>query len=130
MTSILLVDDEAISLRIMRVSLENDGYQVTTAFDGQDALEKITANRPDILITDIDMPRMTGKELCLHLEEAMPDRSFPIFVSTSLTALEHRDWSGRISNLFLLEKPISLRRLRATIRELTAATESVADGSN
>jgi two-component system chemotaxis response regulator CheY len=130
MMTILLVDDEPISLRVMRLSLENDGYQVTTAFDGQDALEKITANRPDILITDIDMPRMTGKDLCLHLQDAMPDRLFPIFVSTSLTALEHRDWSGRISNLFLLEKPISLRKLRAAIRELTAGAEIAADGSN
>jgi CheY-like chemotaxis protein len=130
MMTILLVDDEPISLRVMRLSLENDGYQVTTAFDGQDALEKITANRPDILITDIDMPRMTGKDLCLHLQDTMPDRLFPIFVSTSLTALEHRDWSGRISNLFLLEKPISLRRLRAAIRELTAGAEIAADGSN
>jgi DNA-binding response OmpR family regulator len=115
MTSIMLVDDEPMTLRVMRRALEKDGFQVATAFDGQDALEKITANRPDILITDIDMPRMTGKELCLQILASMPDRQFPIFVVTSLTALEHREWSGRISDLTFVEKPVSLRKLRAAI---------------
>ena len=109
MKSILLVDDEPMVLRIMRMALEKEGYQVNTAIDGKDALEKIAVSRPDILVTDIDMPRMTGKEMCLQIHESMPDRTFPIFVSTSLTALEHREWSRNIPNLVLLEKPISLR---------------------
>lgn len=117
MQSILLVDDEPMILRIMRTALERAGYQVNTAIDGEDALEKIVANPPDILVTDIEMPRMTGKELCLHIQEKMPDREFPIFVSTSLTALEHRDWSRKIPNLVFIEKPISIRKLRAAIAD-------------
>jgi DNA-binding response OmpR family regulator len=118
MTSILLVDDEPMTLRVMRQALEKDGFQITTAFDGTDAWEKITASQPDVLITDIDMPRMTGKELCLRIEETMTERQFPIFVVTSLTALEHRAWSGSISNLTFVEKPISLRKLRAELKEI------------
>ena len=128
MTSILLVDDEPIILRVMRVALEKEGYQVTTAIDGKDALEKIAKSRPDILITDIDMPRMSGKELCLQIEETMPDRVFPIYVTTSLTALEHREWSRKIPNLIFLEKPISVRKLRFAIQEFIPADESVAAG--
>ena len=94
MKSILLVDDEPMTLRVMRQALEKDGYQITTAFDGKDALEKITASQPDVLITDIQMPRMSGKELCLQIQASMPDRLFPIFITTSLTAHEHRDWSS------------------------------------
>ena len=118
MTSILLVDDEPMTLRVMRQALEKDGFQITTAFDGTDAWEKITVSQPDVLITDIDMPRMTGKELCLRIEETMTERQFPIFVVTSLTALEHRAWSGSISNLTFVEKPISLRKLRAELKEI------------
>ena len=129
MKSILLVDDEPMTLRVMRQALEKDGFQVDTAFDGKDALEKITANRPDILITDIDMPRMTGKELCLKLQDGMPERQFPIYIVTSLTALEHREWSRTISDLIFVEKPVSLRKLRTAIREYlipatTAESES------
>ena len=115
MTRILIVDDEPVVLRVMRVALEKDGYQVDVAIDGEDALEKIAANCPDVMITDIEMPRMTGQELCLHIQATMPDREFPIFISTSLTALEHREWSRSISRLIFLEKPISIRKLRTAI---------------
>ncbi len=128
MKSILLVDDEPMTLRVMRQALEKDGFQITTAFDGKDALEKITANQPDVLITDIQMPGMNGKELCLQIQASMPDRLFPIFITTSLTAHEHRDWSGAISNLFFVEKPISLRKLRFALAEFSPPPKSVTGG--
>ena len=128
MKSILLVDDEPMTLRVMRQALEKDGFQITTAFDGEEALEKITAKQPDVLITDIKMPRMNGKELCLEIQASMPDRLFPIFITTSLTAHEHRDWSGEISNLFFVEKPISLRKLSIALAELSLPPESVTGG--
>ena len=121
MKRILLVDDEPIVLRVMRRALEKEGYTVDVAINGEDALAKISASCPDVLVTDIEMPRMSGKELCLHIQETMPDRKFPIFVSTSLTALEHREWSGLISNLVFLEKPISIRKLRSAIAGLAEA---------
>ena len=129
MQSILLVDDEPMILRIMRLALEKLGYQVNTAIDGKDALEQIAATPPDILVTDIDMPRMTGKELCLQIQATMPDREFPIFVSTSLTALEHREWSSKIPNLIFLEKPISIRKLRAAILEFIDTEDTVVLGT-
>ena len=121
MKRILLVDDEPIVLRVMRRALEKEGYLVDVAINGEDALAKISASCPDVMVTDIEMPRMSGKELCLQIQETMPDRKFPIFVSTSLTALEHREWSGLISNLVFLEKPISIRKLRSAIAELVEA---------
>jgi DNA-binding response OmpR family regulator len=128
MKSLLLVDDDPIILRIMRKALEKDDFQVSTAFDGKDALEKITASQPDILITDIDMPRMTGKELCQQIEASMPDRQFPIYVVTSLTALEHRVWTRKISNLTLIEKPLSLRKLRAALKDTVPPADSASQG--
>jgi CheY-like chemotaxis protein len=128
MKSILLVDDEPMTLRVMRQALEKDGYHISTAFDGKDALDKITASQPDVLITDINMPRMTGKELCLQIQETMPDRRFPIFITTSLTAHEHRDWSSKISDLMFVEKPISLRKLKAALAETIAAANPATEG--
>ena len=125
MSSILLVDDEAMILRVMRTALEKAGYRVDVAHDGEEALEKIRAERPDVLVTDIEMPRMTGKELCIEIQESMPDREFPIFVSTSLTAMEHREWSQRVPNLVFLEKPISIRKLCASIEEILRFDDTV-----
>jgi chemosensory pili system protein ChpA (sensor histidine kinase/response regulator) len=125
MKSILLVDDEPMILRVMRVALEKVGYRVNTAVDGKDALTKLESSHPDILVTDIEMPRMTGKELCQQIQLRIPNREFPIFVSTSLTAMEHREWSRKIPNLIFLEKPISIRKLRAAIAEFIVQEDTV-----
>jgi CheY-like chemotaxis protein len=125
MKSILLVDDEPMILRVMRTALEKVGFKVDTAVDGVDALAKIAGSHPDILVTDIEMPRMNGKELCLQIQNTMPNRQFPIFISTSLTAMEHRQWSQKIPNLIFLEKPISIRKLRSAIAEFTAQEDTV-----
>ena len=125
MKSILLVDDEPMILRVMRTALEKVGYRVITATDGLDAWAEIELGQPDILVTDIEMPRMTGKELCLKIQETIPDRDFPIFVSTSLTAVEHREWSQKIPNLVFLEKPISIRKLRSAIADFIAQEDTV-----
>ncbi len=120
MKDILLVDDEPHVIRVMRLSLERAGYSVRQAANGEQALEEIRHARPDMLITDIDMPRMTGQELCLTLAQEMPDRSFGIYVLTSCTANEHRDWSAEIPHLRLVEKPVSIQQLLIDLeREFT-----------
>jgi CheY-like chemotaxis protein len=115
--SILLVDDEPLVLRVMRVAFEKAGYDVETCRNGHEALMQIRQRQPDVLVTDIEMPRMTGRELCEQLELEFPQRSFPIFVSTSLTSLDHRDWSGKITDLHFMEKPISVRTLLSKLSE-------------
>lgn len=114
---ILLVDDEPMVLRVLRLQLEKAGFSVETAPNGQVALEIILAAPPDALITDIEMPTMSGEELCKNLQVSMPDRSFPIFVTTSLTALKHREWAELIEDLHFLEKPISAKKIIAAMKK-------------
>ncbi len=124
---VLLVDDEAVVIRVLKLVLERAGYEVESRSNGQAALERILEQTPDILITDIEMPRMTGEELCKQIEERFPDRDYPIFVATSVTAMEHRVWSSAIPNLIFLEKPLSARKLLAALSEyFTASTGSTA----
>lgn len=111
MANILIVDDDPVVLRVVRLALEREGHEVTACANGALALEQLRDALPDALITDIEMPRMTGEELCKAIHETLPERTFPIFVATSLTALEHRRWSGSIPNLHFLEKPVSARKL-------------------
>ena len=128
MKRILLVDDEPMVLRVMRGALEKEGFQVDFAVDGEQAWAKITESCPDVLVTDIEMPRLSGRDLCQRIQEELPDREFPIFVSTSLTALEHREWSRHISRLVFLEKPISIRKLRGEISKSIDSDTSIAAG--
>lgn len=119
MKQILLVDDEATVRRVLQVALEKAGFAVHTAANGEEALTRLRAQSPDVLITDIEMPRMDGRKLCETLHAEQPERDFPIFVVTSLTEREHRSWSSAIENLHFLEKPISVRKLLAKLTECT-----------
>ncbi|MCP4875808.1 MAG: response regulator [Gammaproteobacteria bacterium] len=111
MNKILIADDEPHVLRVLKLSLEKEGYAVETCANGKEALTRLEQEYPDILITDIQMPLMTGEELCQHIKQHMPERKFLIFVLTSRTEIEHREWSRDINNLLFLEKPVSIRNL-------------------
>ena len=115
MTRVMIVDDHAPVLRVLRLGLEQAGYDVETASDGSECLLKLCDELPDFLVTDIDMPRMTGKELCQAIVKQFPEREFPIVVLTSRTEFEHRAWTNDIENLSFMEKPVSIRRLVAEI---------------
>ncbi len=111
MKRILIVDDEPHVIRILRVALERAGYEIESAHHGESALDKIRQQAPDLMITDIQMPRMDGKALCKQITKEFPDRVFPILVTTSRPEQEHRIWSAEIQNLFFVEKPISTQQL-------------------
>jgi len=122
MKRILLVEDEAHIVRLMTMALEHAGYAVDSAGNGEEALKCLEDQHPDILMTDIDMPRMTGQELCTRLNAELPEREFLIIVITARTEVEHREWSRVIPNLEFLEKPISVRKLVARLDEYFADT--------
>jgi two-component system, OmpR family, alkaline phosphatase synthesis response regulator PhoP len=111
MKRILIVDDQPHITHVLKLHLQRSGYLVETAANGKIALDSVLNNAPDVMVTDIQMPVMTGQELCLALEEQLPERTFPIFVMTSMTDREHREWSAQIKNLKFLEKPLSMRAL-------------------
>lgn len=120
MKRILIADDERHVLRVLIQALERAGYSAEGVLTGEAALEKIVEQPPDVLITDVQMPRMTGEELCRRIQEGMPDRDFLIFVVTSRTEVEHREWSRQIDNLRFLEKPVSIRRLVSSLDDYFA----------
>ena len=111
MKTVLITDDEPHVIRVLKLSLERQGYIVDTVLNGLAAWGKLQEAQPDVLIADIQMPMMTGRELCEKIAAEMPNRQFLIFIMTSRTEIEHREWSRGIPNLMFLEKPVSMRKL-------------------
>lgn len=112
---ILLVDDEPHVTRVLRLTLEKQGYNVTVAHDGNAALACMAQRVPDVLISDIHMDGMDGRTLCPLARSRYPDHDFLILVMTSMTALEERNWARALSNTDFLEKPLSPRQLVARL---------------
>jgi DNA-binding response OmpR family regulator len=130
MKRILIVDDEPHMTRVLKLYLERAGYAVEVCLNGQAALASVVGHAPDAMVTDIQMPLMTGKQLCLALVEQCPERSFPIFVMTSKTDREEREWTAAISGLELLEKPLSMRALVARLDRHFGAGKATAEVAN
>ncbi len=116
--TILVADDEPYVLRSLEFILKKEGYRVLTATDGQEALEKIREERPDLVLLDIQMPRMDGNTVCQTLREAPATRDLHIIMITAkgqevdrLQALE----SGADE---FITKPYSPRKLVDRVREI------------
>lgn len=115
MKKVRIVDDESLVIRVLKRALEKEGYSVSDSRNGEDALKAIKTETPDVLITDVQMPKMDGIELCERIKLDIPDREFLLIVSTSRPENEIRAWAEEIGNLVFIEKPVSIKKLIALL---------------
>ncbi len=116
--SILLVDDELHVAQILGRRLAREGYDITTARDGVEALSLVEANTPDLVISDLQMPRMDGVSLALKLAEDPALRAVPIIL---LTARGHRVNNDDIEQsgiVRLMAKPFSSHEMVTVVGEV------------
>jgi CheY-like chemotaxis protein len=103
----LIADDEAHIRRVLEVKLKKQGMQVLMAKNGQEALDLILENRPDVVITDINMPIMDGKTLCIRTNPLKKDKAFLTIVVTARIEPQDTIWIKELQDTLLLEKPFS-----------------------
>lgn len=115
--SVLVVDDQPHVIRVIRLALERKGYRVDSALNGSQALDKLSAADYDVLITDIDMPQMNGRELCDELHARGAGAPPLTFVVSGSTEPDLQDWAASHARTFCLEKPLSLKSLMALLEE-------------
>jgi CheY-like chemotaxis protein len=84
---ILLVEDDPATLCHLQRTLSDAGYEVMTAGNGVEALERADLARPDVVVTDLNMPEMDGVELCRRLKARHELRVIPIIVTSALPEL-------------------------------------------
>ncbi|MCP8315187.1 MAG: response regulator [archaeon] len=121
MAKILVVDDEQDILELARVILENKGYEVITAKDGNEALEKVSASKPDLIILDIIMPRKNGLEVCKILKSNPKTKSICILMFTVLGRDSDREQGLKAGADDYLVKPFSAEELIETIKKYLAS---------
>jgi len=83
MKKILLVDDSKTALFMERMVLKNGPYEISTAADGQEAVERALRDRPDLILMDVIMPRMNGFEALRAMREAAETRNTPVILVTT-----------------------------------------------
>ena len=117
MKRILLVDDQAHVLRVIKLSLDRNGFEVDTALSGEIALKMLREANYNVVITDIDMPILNGQELCEAIQrEFVEDAPLCMLVVADGDEISD-EWLASIDRTELVEKPMSLRWLVSRLNE-------------
>ena len=116
--TIMVVDDSITVRRVTQRLLEREGYAVMLAKDGVDALEQIAHVRPDLMLVDIEMPRMDGFDLTRQLRDNPATHAVPIIMITSRTADKHRNVALGLGVNAFFGKPYQEAVLLAAVESL------------
>jgi chemosensory pili system protein ChpA (sensor histidine kinase/response regulator) len=116
---VIVVADDSISVRkFVGRMLEKNGYRVKLAADGLEAAELVTQHGCHLVITDLEMPRMTGYELMVQLRQSPTTRRIPVMVVTSRAGAKHRDRAIKEGATAFLTKPVQEDQLIAAVEQL------------
>ena len=127
---ILAVDDERHIVRLVQVNLERAGYEVVTAFDGKDALEKVASEQPDLVVLDVMMPYMDGFEVLQNLRKNQSTRDLPVIMLTAKAqdADVFRGWQSGVD--CYLTKPFNPMELISFVKRIFKSLEGGEEGDN
>jgi DNA-binding response OmpR family regulator len=108
---ILVVDDEKDIVDFVSARLEREGYEVVTAFDGEEALAQIKTEDPDVLILDLMMPKLNGLEVLKQIREDLADKWRPVIIVSGNAELEAIKKCYNMEADLYLTKPCAMENL-------------------
>ena len=125
---ILAVDDEKHIVRLVQVNLERAGYEVVTANDGKEALEKVASENPDLLVLDVMMPYMDGFEVLQNLRRNPGTRDIPVIMLTAKAqdADVFKGWQSGVD--CYLTKPFNPMELLSFVKRIFDSLDGGAGG--
>lgn len=113
---ILVVDDQPINVQLLKRKLEKEGIEITTAFNGQEALDSVAKNRPDLILLDMMMPDMDGIEVCQRLQANEAARAIPVIFVTARNNKEGKIEGLGVGAVDYITKPIDLDETLARVQ--------------
>jgi chemosensory pili system protein ChpA (sensor histidine kinase/response regulator) len=117
---VLVVDDSITVRRVTQRLLKREGFRVALANDGLHALEVLAQEKPNVVLSDIEMPRMDGFDLVRNIRNDLHLRDLPVIMITSRIAQKHREHAMELGVDHYLGKPYSEDELLALIRSYCA----------
>jgi two-component system alkaline phosphatase synthesis response regulator PhoP len=126
MAKILVVDDEEHIVMILKDSLEFSGFQVVTAFNGEEALACVEEDHPDLIILDIGMPKLDGWEVCRRLKSGEKTKQIPVIILTAYAQTSDQRKGAQLGADRFITKPCDLTYLVEEINSLLAGKQKPA----
>jgi CheY-like chemotaxis protein len=122
---VLVVDNEIHIVHVVSIKLRNNGYEVIAAENGAEAFELAREKKPDIIVTDCQMPIMTGTELVRKLRENEETRKIPVIMLTARSLVLEDEQKDEMQISAFLSKPFSPKELLRTIEDILYQRELV-----
>ena len=119
---ILVVDDEIYIVHILDFSLGMEGYEVITALDGDQALERVKAEKPDLIVLDIMMPKLDGYEVCKNIKSSAETQHIPVILLSAKGRNVDQKLGFDVGADDYITKPFSPRKLVERINQLLGQT--------
>ena len=116
--TIFIADDELDFVSTLRSRLEFEGFGVTTAADGKEALQRIMHEKPDLILLDIMMPAVNGYQVCRELKENSETSSIPIIMLTAKSQESDKFWGREAGADDYVTKPFDMEELLEKIGDL------------
>ncbi len=126
-TTVLVVDDMKSELQLIKTYLEQAGYTVSTAENGTEALEKAKNDAPDIIVTDLVMPNLTGLELCRLLKKEAATANIPVIACTTKDRQVDQTWAKKQGIAAYVIKPCTQDDLVNALRSVSAEEKGYAN---
>ena len=114
--TILVVDDQPINVQLLKRKLEREGIRVVTAYNGLEALDLVSREKPDLILLDVMMPDMDGIEVCQRLQGNEDTRSIPVIFITARTSKEGKIEGLGVGAVDYITKPIDLDETYARVQ--------------
>jgi diguanylate cyclase (GGDEF)-like protein len=124
---VLVADDDPDILTVVKINFELDGFEVDSAVDGEDALQKATADPPDVIVLDIMMPRMDGLTALHRLRSQASTANIPIILLTARGLPEDRVRGLELGADDYITKPFDITELAARVRSVLRRTQAARD---
>jgi two-component system response regulator RpaA len=121
---VLIVDDDPAIRQLCAINLQLEGHEVLEAEDGRHGLERALLERPDLVLTDVAMPRLDGFQMAEALRRSKHTREIPLIFISGETDPTHQARAEKLGALAFLAKPIELQSLAALVREALARAGS------
>jgi DNA-binding response OmpR family regulator len=115
---ILIAEDEPLILQTLELKLKKEGYEVIGCVDGLEALQKIDSEQPDLIITDIMMPYMSGLEVVRKVKQDVNPKNIPVIVLSTMGQESIVEEAFELGADDYLKKPFSLSELSIRIKKL------------
>jgi two-component system, OmpR family, alkaline phosphatase synthesis response regulator PhoP len=124
---VLVVDDEIHIVHVVAIKLRNNGYEVISADNGAEGLKLALKEKPDIIVTDYQMPVMTGLELIEQLRQHEETKDTPVVMLTARSFAVPQEQQDELRISGCLSKPFSPKELLGNIEDILYQKELVAD---